>query len=128
MSTEWPEWAAAELVEAWQRCGIDAPWLHQADAAERAWAGRSVVVATGTASGKSLGYLLPALTAALTGAGSTLYLAPTKALAADQLRAVEDLGLDGVRAATYDGDTPIEERDWARRHADVVLTNPDMLH
>jgi DEAD/DEAH box helicase domain-containing protein len=124
----WPDWAAAELVAALQACGVEAPWLHQAAAAEHAWAGRSVVLATGTASGKSLAYLLPALTAALDSSGATLYLAPTKALAADQLRAITALGVDGVRAATYDGDTPLEERDWARRHADVVLTNPDMLH
>jgi DEAD/DEAH box helicase domain-containing protein len=87
-----------------------------------------VVVATGTASGKSLAYLLPALTCALRGEGATLYLAPTKALAGDQLRAIGDLKLSDVRAATYDGDTPLEERDWARRHADLVLTNPDMAH
>src|SRR5581483_6078220 len=90
--------------------------------------GRSVVVATGTASGKSLAYQLPALTTALRAAGTTLYLAPTKALAADQRRSIDALGLDRLRTATYDGDTPLEERDWARRHADVVLTNPDMLH
>ena len=72
-------------------------------------------LATGTASGKSLAYLLPALTCALAGDGTTLYLAPTKALAGDQLRAIGELGLADVRAATYDGDTPFEERDWARR-------------
>ncbi|MBW3640979.1 MAG: DUF1998 domain-containing protein, partial [Actinobacteria bacterium] len=57
-----------------------------------------------------------------------LYLSPTKALATDQLRAVRALNLMAVRAATFDGDTPREERDWVRRHARLVLTNPDMLH
>jgi len=124
----WPAWAAPELVAAFNAVGVDAPWAHQAAAADLAWSGRSVVVATGTASGKSLAYLLPALTCALQGNGTTLYLAPTKALAGDQLRAIGELGLADVRASTYDGDTPLEERDWARRHADLVLTNPDMTH
>ncbi len=124
----WPSWIDADLRAALEREGIAAPWIHQAAAAQRAWAGESVVVATGTASGKSLCYLLPALTAAASASGTTVYLAPTKALAADQLRAIGRLGLESVRAATYDGDTPLEERDWARRHADVLLTNPDMLH
>jgi DEAD/DEAH box helicase domain-containing protein len=57
-----------------------------------------------------------------------LYLAPTKALAADQLRALRGLRLTRVRAATYDGDTPHDERTWVRQHANYVLTNPDMLH
>ena len=57
-----------------------------------------------------------------------LYLAPTKALAGDQLRALGELAVPGLRAATYDGDTPFEERDWVRAHANWVLTNPDMLH
>ena len=57
-----------------------------------------------------------------------LYLSPTKALAADQQRALTALGLAGVRAATLDGDTPFEERDWIRQHANVVLSNPDLLH
>jgi DEAD/DEAH box helicase domain-containing protein len=127
-AASWPTWVAGEVRDALRHGGIGAPWTHQAAAAELAWSGQSVVVATGTASGKSLCYLLPALTAALEGTGSTVYLAPTKALAADQLRAISGLDLSGVRAATYDGDTPMEERDWARRHADVLLTNPDMLH
>lgn len=99
-----------------------------------------MVLATGTASGKSLAYLLPVLTALLEGtqapngrAATALYLSPTKALAADQLRAVDELrtagkGLDAVRAATYDGDTPGELRRWIRGHAAYVLTNPDMVH
>ena len=59
---------------------------------------------------------------------TTLYIAPTKALAADQLRAVNSLGIGELRAATYDGDTPVESRDWVRHHSSYVLTNPDMLH
>jgi DEAD/DEAH box helicase domain-containing protein len=124
----WPAWVEPSLVAALRARGVLAPWTHQVQAADLAWSGRSVVVSTGTASGKSLAYLLPGLTMALTGDGTTLYLAPTKALAADQARAIGALGLPDVRAATYDGDTAMEERDWARHHADLVLTNPDMLH
>ena len=128
-SAAWPDWAAAELVAALASAGIDAPWPHQVEAAEHAWAGESVVIATGTASGKSLAYQLPMLSAVLADARSrALYLSPTKALAADQHRALTALGLPGVRAATLDGDTPYEERDWIRQHANVVLSNPDLLH
>lgn len=97
-----------------------------------------MVVATGTASGKSLAYLAPVLSALADGAeapngrGATaLYLAPTKALAADQRRAVRELAAplgNAVRPAVYDGDTPVEEREWVRQYANYVLTNPDMLH
>ncbi|MEV5553866.1 DEAD/DEAH box helicase [Nonomuraea wenchangensis] len=86
-----------------------------------------MIVSTGTASGKSLAYLTPAVASCLDG-GTVLYLTPTKALAADQLRGLRELHLTQVRAATYDGDTPFEERTWIRRHANYVLTNPDMLH
>jgi len=89
--------------------------------------GRHVIIATPAASGKSLGYLLPALTAIGEG-GTALYLAPTRALAADQLRAVSELAVPGVRAAVVDGDTPAAARDWARSHANYLLTTPDMLH
>ncbi|WP_346537016.1 DEAD/DEAH box helicase [Micromonospora sp. DPT] len=125
----WPQWAPEDLRAAFARRGVVAPWRHQAEAAELAYAGQHVVVATGTASGKSLAYQLPALAALLADPRATvLYLAPTKALAADQLRAVAGLELDGVRPATYDGDTPRAEREWIRRHSRFVLTNPDMLH
>jgi DEAD/DEAH box helicase domain-containing protein len=127
-SADWPVWVPPDLVASFQARGVERPWTHQAAAAELAWSGRSVVLSTGTASGKSLAYLLPALSCALAGEGTTLYLAPTKALAGDQLRAISELDLSDLRAATYDGDTPLAERDWARRHAEVVLTNPDMLH
>nr|WP_255608518.1 DEAD/DEAH box helicase [Micromonospora sp. PLK6-60] len=125
----WPAWAPAELRAAFARRGVTAPWRHQAEAAELAYAGRHVVVATGTASGKSLAYQLPALATLLADPRATvLYLAPTKALAADQLRAVAALELEDVRPACYDGDTPRAEREWIRRHSRFVLTNPDMLH
>jgi DEAD/DEAH box helicase domain-containing protein len=125
----WPSWVPDLLRDRLAVRGVDAPWQHQAQAADLAWAGRSVVVATGTASGKSLAYQLPVLARLLAEPRATaLYLAPTKALAADQLRAVRSLALTDVRAATYDGDTPREERDWVRAHGRLVFTNPDMLH
>lgn len=130
----WPAWVDPEVRDRLAQAGVPALWQHQADAADLLWHGEDVVVATGTASGKSLAYLLPALTWARTYAhqprrrATTLYLAPTKALAADQAAAIERWQVPDVRAATVDGDSSREERDWARRYADIVLTNPDMLH
>lgn len=134
----WPDRIRTDVVAAIQAAGIEHPWEHQAAAAEHALDGESVVVATGTASGKSLAYLAPVLSALADGAeapngrGATaLYLAPTKALAADQRRAVRELAAplgNAVRPAVYDGDTPFEEREWVRQYANYVLTNPDMLH
>jgi DEAD/DEAH box helicase domain-containing protein len=124
----WPAWVDSLVLTRLHASGIRALWSHQAEAASLAWAGTSVVVATGTASGKSLAYLLPALTAARENRSRTLYLAPTKALAADQLRSLEALAVPGVVAAVYDGDTPVEARDAARTYATYLLTNPDMLH
>ncbi|MER5772947.1 DEAD/DEAH box helicase [Streptomyces sp. NPDC002039] len=134
----WPDRIRTDVVAAIQAAGIEHPWEHQAAAAEHALDGTSVVVATGTASGKSLAYLAPVLSALADGAeapngrGATaLYLAPTKALAADQRRAVRELASplgNAIRPAVYDGDTPVEEREWVRQYANYVLTNPDMLH
>ncbi|MFD9672933.1 DEAD/DEAH box helicase, partial [Streptomyces sp. NPDC059981] len=134
----WPDRIRTDVVAAIQAAGVEHPWGHQAAAAEHALDGRSVVVATGTASGKSLAYLAPVLSALADGAeapngrGATaLYLAPTKALAADQRRSVRELSAplgNAVRPAVYDGDTPFEEREWVRQYANYVLTNPDMLH
>jgi DEAD/DEAH box helicase domain-containing protein len=123
----WPGWVPAQVTEAFGQAGVHAPWAHQAAAADHARSGRSVIIATGTASGKSLGYLLPALTGVLEG-GTALYLSPTRALAADQLRLVQGLQIPAVRAAVIDGDTPAAERSWARAHATYLLTTPDMLH
>ncbi|MFI9001231.1 DEAD/DEAH box helicase [Streptomyces sp. NPDC053541] len=134
----WPHRIRAEVIAAVEQAGIAHPWAHQAEAAEHALDGTSVVIATGTASGKSLAYLTPVLSALLDGSeapngrGATaLYLAPTKALAADQRRAVRELAAplgNRIRPAVYDGDTPVEEREWVRQYANYVLTNPDMLH
>ena len=155
---DWPDWADPDLVAAYRRLGVERPWTHQVAAAQSAHAGRHTVLATGTGSGKSLAAWLPALSDVLAaqspGADSrisahtrrptTLYLSPTKALAADQAAALARLvgeleaiqreagtpagSLRTVRSGTCDGDTPLPERDWVRAHADVVLTNPDFLH
>ncbi len=131
----WPDWVAPELVDALAARGVSQPWRHQVEAAEAAHRGEHVVVSTGTASGKSLAYLLPALSTIQESRGrtgqrgaTTLYLSPTKALAQDQLGSVLGLGLPGLAATTHDGDSSTEQRDWARDHAEYVLTNPDMLH
>ncbi len=131
----WPAWGHPSITAAYLERGIVAPWSHQQRAADLAWHGQHTVVATGTASGKSLAYLLPALSAiahSIDAPGSrgdsVLYLSPTKALAHDQWASVQGLRVPGVRATTYDGDSSREERDWARSHANYVLTNPDMLH
>jgi DEAD/DEAH box helicase domain-containing protein len=123
----WPPWVPAEVIGAFAARGIGAPWSHQAQVADHAQAGRNVIISTGAASGKSLGYLLPALAAVLAG-DTVLYVTPAKALAADQLASIRALALPGVQAATFDGDTTRTERDWARSHARYLLTTPDMLH
>jgi DEAD/DEAH box helicase domain-containing protein len=125
----WPAWTPATVREAFGARGIEAPWQHQAFAASLAFAGTDVVVATGTGSGKSLAYQLPALASLVADERATaLYLSPTKALAADQLRTLHALDVAGVRPAVYDGDTARDERAWAREHSRFILTNPDMLH
>ncbi|RNL63326.1 DEAD/DEAH box helicase [Nocardioides marmoriginsengisoli] len=131
----WPDWVSPAVAGAWQRAGVGELWEHQATAADLAHGGTHLVLSTGTASGKSLAYLLPALTAITEKRGargqrgsSTLYLAPTKALAQDQLSTLRGLGIEGLRVATHDGDSSPEEREWTRDHAEYVLTNPDMLH
>jgi DEAD/DEAH box helicase domain-containing protein len=102
---------------------------HQREGLDVLRAGRDVVLATGSASGKSLVYQMAFAEAALTRPKATaLYLFPTKALARDQLRGVRALKLPQVKAAVYDGDTPQPERPLIRRNANLVLTNPDMLH
>jgi len=102
-------------------------WRHQATAIDLIRDGASVVVATGTASGKSLCSQVPIVESVLDG-GTALTLYPTKALAQDQLRSFRAWAPDEVTMATYDGDCTPEERLWVREHARVLLTNPEMLH
>jgi len=109
--------------------GIEGLYQHQRAALEALDAGDHVIVATGTASGKTLVYNLAFARTALADPKATaLYLFPTKALARDQLRQVRELRLPQVKAAVYDGDTPQAERPMIRRNANLVMTNPDMLH
>ncbi len=111
--------------------GIEQLYSHQARCWELIDKGHSVVVVTPTASGKTLCYNLPVLQALLDRADArVLYLFPTKALAQDQLAELEALAknLPELRMFTYDGDTPQDARRAVRARANLVLTNPDMLH
>ena len=117
------------LSRALHAAGIDALYRHQADALDAARQGRHVVIATGTASGKSLAFGLPVLDAIARDRDTrALYVYPTKALARDQARALARMQPPNLRAAIYDGDTPRGERTQIRRWANLILTNPDMLH
>ena len=140
----------AERVEAERHEAgrIEAPTPAHAEGAKSAGSGGHVIVATGTASGKTLSYLMPTLdaiyrascgepvssTSAYSGAenlnnrANVLYISPAKALSADQLTALTSYNLPGLHAASYDGDTPTGERRWIREHANFILTTPDMLN
>jgi DEAD/DEAH box helicase domain-containing protein len=118
-----------DVLAALERLGIEQLYSHQAEALHRAWEGPTIIT-TGTASGKSMCFNLPTLDVLCRDARArALYLYPTKALAQDQARALATFGLSKrVRPAIYDGDTPREVRREIRKNANVVLTNPDMLH
>jgi DEAD/DEAH box helicase domain-containing protein len=118
-----------QLEAALAKQGIDSLYAHQGQTWTAARGGGNVVVTTGTASGKTLAFNLPVLdTIAADPKSRALYLYPTKALAQDQLRTLASLRVPSVRAAIYDGDTPHEHRGRVRRWANLVLSNPDMLH
>lgn len=133
-----PSWAPLpdDLTPSLRRAladrGIDRLYSHQALAIEEARRGRHVVIATPTASGKSLCFHLPVLHAlASDETASALFIYPTKALSRDQehaLRALITSAELGVAATVYDGDTPGDARRVARERCRIVLTNPDMLH
>jgi len=125
------------LTSSLQNClnehGLLPLYTHQAEAVNNARQGKNVIVATSSASGKTLCYNIAVLEAILTEKGSrALYLFPTKALAQDQLRGLRELFYPGLFKledfATFDGDTPQAERPEIRKRTKVILTNPDMLH
>lgn len=130
----WPQWADPDVVQAFVDQGIERPWSHQLAAADHAHDGRHVVVSTGTASGKSLAYQLPILTAMKANSRArALYLSPTKALGHDQLRAAVALteavpALRDVAPSAYDGDSPTDVRRFARERSRWIFSNPDMIH
>ncbi|KAA1068597.1 hypothetical protein PGT21_019526 [Puccinia graminis f. sp. tritici] len=116
--------------------GITRLYFHQARAIDLLSEGSNVIVTTSTSSGKSLIYQIPMLQALENSHSSCgLYIFPTKALAQDQKRSLDELILSygeplsrRVRVETYDGDTPSDERAGIRKDAKVIFTNPDMLH
>ncbi|HHE71544.1 MAG TPA: DEAD/DEAH box helicase, partial [Chloroflexi bacterium] len=129
---EWPECLLPQLKRAAQHLGVRCLYTHQEEAVRTVLTGQNVVLATGTASGKTLGYVLPVLNALLQDPRATaLFLYPTKALAHDQLEMLERWEPHlpgGLSVRTYDGDTPQRYRATVRKEARVLITNPDMLH
>jgi len=129
---DFPASVAPKLRAVLARRGIARLYTHQAESCSRIEAGENVVIVTPTASGKTLCYNLPVLNHLIADPGArAIYLFPTKALSEDQLEElhglIEDMG-SGICAFTYDGDTPQDARRAIRQRANVVLTNPDMLH
>ena len=124
-----PEGLHPRVREALAAQGVEALYAHQAEAWDSAARGEHFVVTTGTASGKTLAFNLPVLDAlAREPKQRALYLYPTKALAQDQLRALGSFRLPKLRAAIYDGDTAADRRWQVRKWANLILSNPDMLH
>lgn len=126
-----PEDFPPALAQALRSRGIDRLYSHQSEAWVATQSGAHVAIVTPTASGKSLCYTLPVISAAMTRHAKALYLFPTKALAQDQVAELLELnqaGALGVKAFTFDGDTPGDARQAIRLHGDIVVSNPDMLH
>ncbi len=123
-----PEWLPESLLGDLEQAGITSLWRHQSSALTALQRGEDVVIATGTASGKSLVYQIAALTEIDSDDSATvLYLSPTKALGHDQARAMQSLS-PRLRVGVLDGDTDADERDWIRNHAHYVVSNPDLLN
>jgi DEAD/DEAH box helicase domain-containing protein len=126
-----PDALSAAVRTALERRGISQLYSHQRAAWDATAKGEHIVVVTPTASGKSLCYHLPVMEAVRAYRAKALYLFPTKALAQDQVAELLELnraGELGVRAYTFDGDTPADARQAIRVHGDIVVSNPDMLH
>ena len=128
---DFPAGLDPRLRAALEARGIGRLYSHQLETWDHARAGHDTVVVTPTASGKTLCYNLPVIDAALAGGAKALYLFPTKALSQDQAAEILELnaaGNLGIRAYTFDGDTPGDARRAVRTHGDIVVSNPDMLH
>lgn len=128
---DFPAGLDGRLARALAVRGIRQLYAHQREAWDHVAAGRHTVVVTPTASGKTLCYNLPVLQAAINDRAKALYLFPTKALSQDQVAEIlelNDAGDLGVRAYTFDGDTPGDARAAVRTKGDIVVSNPDMLH
>ncbi|MCV7216248.1 DEAD/DEAH box helicase [Mycobacterium crocinum] len=131
---DWPAWADPDVLRAFGDHGIELPWSHQVRAADLAHSRQHVVISTGTASGKSLAFQLPIMDVlARDPRARALYLSPTKALGHDQLRTAHSLttavpALADVAPTSYDGDTPVEVRRFARERSRWLFSNPDMIH
>jgi DEAD/DEAH box helicase domain-containing protein len=124
-----PEGLHPKVTAALAARGIEQLFTHQADAWDAAQRGEHLVVATGTASGKTLAFNLPVLDAlARQPKTRALYLYPTKALAQDQIRSLTELKPPAIKPAIYDGDTESSRRWQTRKWSNLILTNPDMLH
>ncbi|MCG5493724.1 MULTISPECIES: DEAD/DEAH box helicase [Ectothiorhodospira] len=126
-----PDELDPRLKKALEARGITRLYTHQAEAWQRVRAGEHLVLVTPTASGKSLCFHLPVMQAVLERGVKALYLFPTKALSQDQVAEVQALnegGNLGIRAFTFDGDTPGDARKAVRTRGDIVVSNPDMLH
>ena len=118
-----------ETLERLERVGVERLYRHQAKAVDRIRAGRHTVVVAGTAAGKTLCYQIPILETFRDDPKATaICVYPTKALAQDQARSFQQFGGSAFQVATYDGDTPTDQRARIRRSANVIMTNPDMLH
>lgn len=138
----WPRSIPLGLRQVLSARGMKHPWIHQQRAIEELDRGNHIVVATGTGSGKSMAAWVPALStlgnfsqsrslATRQRRPTTIYLSPTKALAADQFTSLRSLAYDvdpAIAITTADGDSDKVARDFARDHADIVLSNPDFLH
>jgi DEAD/DEAH box helicase domain-containing protein len=128
-SVDLPTELHPHLAQALESRQLTSLYGHQSEAFAAAGRGEHLIVSTGTASGKTLAFNLPVLNALVAEPKlRALYLYPTKALAQDQARSLAGFGLPRLRAAIYDGDTESERRWQIRKWANVILTNPDMLH
>lgn len=130
---DFPAEMAVPLKNCLRSIGIERLYSHQAEMFELVQSGNNTVITTSTASGKTLAFLLPIVQSILNDPSiRAIFLYPTKALAADQFRAMlpflEYFGTERIQAGIYDGDTPVAERSRLRSNANIILTNPDMLN